>query len=472
MKKIKLLFISYLFCQLIYSQTFATVSGKITNPKSNKAEIFYFDEQADEKIIVDTCNLDKFGNFKMSFSWSDAKRVYFYHGDEQTVLFLSPNDNLELSLDTKEFDETIVYKGIGSEINKYNALKELRPRLKFSDISKFDEFMFVQKFDSAYKADLEFLNTYFSTINKNKNTKNFINLEQANLKYTWATYRKFYPSSHQRALNLKTPMTLSDKYNDYQKLAPIDDSLALASSEYLRYVNMDLEEKAYAITKNDSSKKTFQEKMLTYMLELLEKNYRTEIKDFVIASMINSKIQYENDLITAEKLLSTFKKTSKNKKYLNSLEKLYSKVAKISIGKPIAPNFTLKNIDGKNVSLSDFKGKVVYIDFWASWCGPCVYEIPYALKLEEELKDQNIVFVYISFDDKEELWKNAVIEKKLKGVQLINLRSFDSEMAKFYSISGIPRYIIIDKEGRIHDSNAKRPSLDVKKDLESLIKSK
>jgi len=126
-------------------------------------------------------------------------------------------------------------------------------------------------------------------------------------------------------------------------------------------------------------------------------------------------------------------------------------------GKP-AKNFTYPDVNGKVVSLSDFKGKVVVVDVWATWCGPCKGEIPYLKKLEEEMHGQDVVFIGVSLDEAKDKqkWIDFVKSENLKGVQLH--ASGWSQIARDYEIKGIPRFMLIDKNGKIVTENAPRPS--------------
>lgn len=135
-----------------------------------------------------------------------------------------------------------------------------------------------------------------------------------------------------------------------------------------------------------------------------------------------------------------------------------------------APNFTLRSIDGSKVSLSDLKGKVVYIDFWASWCGPCLGEMPASKKVRESETGKKVTFLYISIDSKEDKWKSAVASKDIKGVNLISMNGMEDNLGDKYQFPYIPRYVLIDKQGKIADDDAKRPSENgITKDLESLL---
>jgi thiol-disulfide isomerase/thioredoxin len=138
--------------------------------------------------------------------------------------------------------------------------------------------------------------------------------------------------------------------------------------------------------------------------------------------------------------------------------KMYEMNKMFAKGSP-SPKFTnYENYKGGKTSLDDFKGKFVYIDVWATWCQPCVAQIPALKELEEEYGGKNIEFVSISTDRKEDYnaWKEMVKEKDMKGVQLYF--NDDMEFAKAYNINSIPRFIFVDNNGNIVNANAPRPS--------------
>lgn len=130
-------------------------------------------------------------------------------------------------------------------------------------------------------------------------------------------------------------------------------------------------------------------------------------------------------------------------------------------GKP-SPNFDYLNYKGGKTKLTDLKGKYVYIDLWATWCGPCRSEIPFLQKLEEKYDGKNIEFVSISIDkvSDSEKWKKFVSDKNLGGIQLMADKDWESEFVKSYGVTGIPRFILLDPKGNILEADAPRPSSD------------
>ena len=146
---------------------------------------------------------------------------------------------------------------------------------------------------------------------------------------------------------------------------------------------------------------------------------------------------------------------------LQGLKQYYAQIsANKKLNNTKSPGFDFENHKGGKTSLESLKGKFVYIDVWATWCGPCIAEIPALKEVEKEYHGKNIEFVSISIDDKKdhEKWKKMVADKELKGIQLFADNNWESDFVKKYAIDGIPRFILIDTEGKIVNADAPRPS--------------
>lgn len=133
-----------------------------------------------------------------------------------------------------------------------------------------------------------------------------------------------------------------------------------------------------------------------------------------------------------------------------------------AVGNP-SPDFKDYTVyEGGTSSLSDYRGSYVYIDVWATWCAPCKYEIPFLEKVEEEYAGKNIKFISMSIDRKadEPKWREMIKNKNMKGIQILADKEFESDFIQQYFIQGIPRFILLDKEGNILSPDAPRPSED------------
>jgi thiol-disulfide isomerase/thioredoxin len=137
-----------------------------------------------------------------------------------------------------------------------------------------------------------------------------------------------------------------------------------------------------------------------------------------------------------------------------------------------SPTFDYLNYAGGQTKLEDLKGKYVYIDVWATWCGPCRQEIPFLQEIEKKYHGKNISFVSISIDKlkDQEKWRAMVKDKSLGGIQLFADNDWSSKFITDYKITGIPRFILIDPKGNIVKADAARPSSpDLVKELDSLL---
>ena len=105
-------------------------------------------------------------------------------------------------------------------------------------------------------------------------------------------------------------------------------------------------------------------------------------------------------------------------------------------------------LDGQSVSLSQFKGQVVFIDFWASWCGPCISNLPDLHKVQEKVAAQPVVFINLSLDEDEADWLEAIAEHEVEGIHL-RADGWSADVAKAYSINAIPSYYLVDSQGLI-----------------------
>jgi thiol-disulfide isomerase/thioredoxin len=189
-----------------------------------------------------------------------------------------------------------------------------------------------------------------------------------------------------------------------------------------------------------------------------------EIKALKSQSIKNHLIQYSvgdinNDNANFKNTYNEFLSITNDPKIKESLTTNYNNTLAVESGKP-SPTFNYENQKGGKTSLESLKGKYVYIDVWATWCGPCREEIPYLEKVEEQFQNKNIAFVSISIDNTKdrEKWSNLINEKKMSGIQLLADNEWKSQFIREYVIQAIPRFILIDVKGNIVNANAPNPS--------------
>jgi len=130
-----------------------------------------------------------------------------------------------------------------------------------------------------------------------------------------------------------------------------------------------------------------------------------------------------------------------------------------------ASNFVIRNPGEEEVSLTSLNGKTVYLNFWASWCRPCMKKMNDLKPLETELKAKDVEFIHISFDKNEAAWKRAIQSNGFSGTHVIVPEGVESPIAKEYEIRSIPQYFIIDKNGNF----TAKPTLNTVKDLQKTL---
>ncbi|MFD0748751.1 redoxin domain-containing protein [Mucilaginibacter calamicampi] len=185
------------------------------------------------------------------------------------------------------------------------------------------------------------------------------------------------------------------------------------------------------------------------LIDFKDKNEASPASFYAMVSLDSSR--YEQQLIAyAEKL--------KEKKYFTDNPGVQAFISRMMAAKPVsvgqkAPEFAIRGLDDKPVKLSDYKGKYVMLDFWASWCGPCRQENPNVVKQYNLYKDKGFNILGISLDEEKDLWRKAIEADKLTWKHASELKSFEGGTPSLYRVYAIPSNFIIDPQGVIVAKN-------------------
>ena len=191
---------------------------------------------------------------------------------------------------------------------------------------------------------------------------------------------------------------------------------------------------------------------------------KSAVSGFIIYTDLNNPAIPISDV---EEALSYLDKSISGTKFAKLATKRVEDVRGTTVGYK-ANNFSQTTPDGKVVSLSDFRGKYVLIDFWASWCRPCRMENPNVVSAYNRFKDKGFTVLGVSMDSNKEPWVNAIKQDGLVWTQVSDLKGWGNEVGKMYSVTGIPQNFLVDREGKIIAKDLRGAALDEK--LAEIIK--
>jgi peroxiredoxin len=244
----------------------------------------------------------------------------------------------------------------------------------------------------------------------------------------------------------------STKISEYNKItSEFSKGTGELAEKYSKMITEDANLKDSIIGVFNAKSQELAKPFLKKSYQFIEDN-ENSLSAFYAANVMmgmDNNASYENKLIAySKKAQKAFPKNKAVNAFVSQMER----AEKVAIGQ-MAPKITALTPDGKTLSLSDFKGKYVLLDFWASWCGPCRSENPNIVKQYSLFKDKNFTIFSFSLDDKKDQWIDAIKKDKLDWNHVSELKQWDAPTAQLYNITAIPASFIINPEGRIIAKN-------------------
>lgn len=485
--RIYLLFTTLFFAQIISAQN-STKNITLIFNKSN----YHFEETSGFKRMNSLINYSEYNSYRETYLSPNNKekndtiqlniesdKIFLIHNwkelNKSSRVILNAYDVVEIDYE-KGFPN---FKIQNREVKPFDLNLEHQINLSFP----IDNFVFFQtnkrsrnsKEEKEYKTELaNFIQNSKTALDELLNS-NKISKEMYDSQLNYIT---FY------TLNTDTKTNFSDFKNNLKN----EQLIWLKSYRYFLelYVKNEFKIKKYDKEIKDFELKTANNKTKTKdvniqyednensFLQVEESDlFSTKAKEYLLYVYLNRIAKTDSQKLST--YVSIFKKNSNDKKLIAGFENAF--LVDIEALKQNTSEVVLYDENKKATTLTAIieanKGKIIYVDFWASWCAPCRAAFPSSRKLHEEFKEKEIVFLYLSTDANFEAWKKANQFEKLTKNSYLIINPKTSEYLKNLAIDFIPRYVLINSNGEI--SNSKAPSPDsekIKQELNNLLQSK
>ena len=414
------------------------------------------------------------GDFRFEIDLTNAQDLILDYYKRLT-LFLSPNDSLFIDFDESydscpqtEAINHIKFSGSSAEINsmlqKYKSFigdKYFQPDCENKSVEQYKTGL--SKWIEDRKVSLD------SFILHEKPTKDFI---------LWATNDNIYSNANYLVdylfyLDMNKKPLKRDLFD--KTIFPVDNDPSVISSNYRIHLNQYIQanycrDSAFIM----ASKKVDYYSAYNSAISLMLKNEKLGLsRDIMLCDLIIQCLDKDIEIAKrlkdnySYKISDVFLRSEFDNYYLKFIE---NNVHPIDFRSHLTENDTIVG-DLFDDIFSRFKGKVLYIDVWATWCGPCRTELPYSIKLSEIYKDKNIEFIYICVDSPKESWESFIKTLNYKSNQY-NLDKVQSKLLRNkLQIRGIPTYCLINSKGELINKNAPRPSSEkIREEIDALLK--
>lgn len=465
------------------AQKQVTLKGQIKNPTDKRVIVANLSTtRLQQQQNYKELTLADDGTFSVSLPATEAYNWMVFMNGRQRTDFIAPNGaELTVNADGSRWDSSINYTGKGHEVPEFFAHYALDRGMvsayskSTQELSAREPGAYEMALDSLQVAEYTYLDSKKATL-----PKDFYTYWKDYIRYMNYSALLTYPLIHEMirqnsnnirsvapelyAVARKAPAAFDDKFltlGPYQTYVENYFPAQLNAAGYTNVVRMDpttrTEDRSQALQQTDS------------ILHMLYKRVPKKTAELMAAQAILTGSPGWTSQ-EAEQRINAYKREFPKSPNAEILDGAFKEIKKFNPGEP-AVDFNFTTLEGKSMKLSDLKGKVVYMDFWASWCGPCKGEMPYAKKLKEHFKDnKDVVFLYVSIDEKEDAWKKGIEAMDISGVHT-RTPGWGGEIAKQYKIQSVPSYFLIDKKGNFVLKRTPRPSQseELQKEIEKLL---
>ena len=444
------------------AQTKAEINTIVTGMMENTGEIKYSPKKM-IKMEIYTPHLSntvkyhkvaiKDGVFEFKIELTEPQIVTLKYLRRKLYLYLEPNDSLHIDADADDFFPSSIdfsgQAGVNNKIyqnfikqfpedkNSFRVMQYRKGTVYYkvgrdldSDMRRKNHTLFEQQMDGD--KDTRMLKYVELKDSYGKPSELFDQYMWAEINYGWAYYMLTY--GHCFGFSHKAP----PEFMFFHHKVPLQNDLSMGNGKYRKYLVAHINHEAMQLTENEDS-------LYLIQYDLAKEKLKGRPQAYVISNLLVRGFGKKK----IELLLPQYQEFLKNNEFTEFNQVVIDKYQAVNRYSPgqRAPEFALIDTSGVSVSLSDFRGKVVYMDFWASWCRPCLEKMHKMKQVQMELNDPNLVFIHVTFDKDMEEWKSEINKNGFQGIHLQAPKGVKSTVAQHYNVKALPEYFIINTNG-------------------------
>jgi thiol-disulfide isomerase/thioredoxin/uncharacterized lipoprotein NlpE involved in copper resistance len=446
--------ISELYCTpLATSIIHLNIAGSIT-------DILYVEAWTTTNIPIggsrsETLTITEPGDYFLNIEIDRATSCFLNLAERYNIIVF-PNDTTHVQFNTTANGAEVNFTGHGANINKYYL--EKKGALRYTDVripintfitSDATYHSLIATIDSITNKEISFFEKYISD---QELPSWFLNYERAEIEYMAEYFKTSLPHTNEilELFNDSLPL----RFFSCLDSVDIENPDAVLSSHYLwfldSYFTRDLPVDSFKNLGGLSRISLLQ----SHKLKQSELELSGLVKDIYHSYMFSSIVRYYSDSLAIDSLANEFELEDYKVLAKVAATKTKSNIKGLNLNKgDTIPNFYLVNPLDSLVSIREYQNEILYINFWATWCGPCIKNFPELNTLISQYKDDDrIKFINICIGSKKENWLSVTERHHLRGTNLFAEGNWNAKLESYFNIKGIPHYVIVNKNNVLHEN--------------------
>ncbi|RSK46610.1 TlpA family protein disulfide reductase [Hymenobacter perfusus] len=434
------------------AQGTVVLTGKVSGRTADTVAVSVRENPLDVKEQITYARLDSKGEFRLALTVNGPTRADLVYGDDVTDLFLEPGNQMEVRFKGSDLASSVRYKGKGAEANTF--LTEMDDKFVENDGFQvlpdnitFYEAPFLSFLDYRRKEEVNFLEE-----NSEGLTAPFKEYVKAEIAYGYANDRLTFQDLREQVVATEGRLKMTPSYYEFlNDKTLINNPAAVQSEQYQEFLLNYIHYLATSSGKLRSDPDFYQ-----VCYDMAKNQLTGPAKPIVMGRVLKESFRFGHVKQSAA-MLEDFRAVDAKNQYYPLLKQDFETHKAFAIGSP-APDFRLVSSKGDTLSLKNFAGKLVYLNFWRTTSGLALRDLPYEAELAKKFEGKNIVFLNVALDDNEGAWKQLVISKKLPGVHVRSGGGLRSAVARAYAVQDVPSYFLLAEDGTFLNTKPKRLS--------------